>query len=278
MLAFSHIPKTGGTTLIQILRRTYGVRHVDAIDRHAVHSAENVYRARDLRWDLRIHPRLESIAGHELKPHVDYGDLERELAWITFVREPMARSFSQYVQDVQLGYLPASTTYREWTRIAHLGGQNRNAQVRQLCGRESFEAAREVIERKLRFVGVLERFDESLRLLRVRMDRPELPESAGSAKNERRSSGLREKERERDPDFEECLREQNPEDARLYEYVTTTCWRAQQERASRESIPAARAADPDALRPKLRTFANRLYRNAIYKPLVRVDRAFFAGG
>lgn len=278
MLAFSHIPKTGGTTLIQILRRTYGVRHVDVIDRSAVHSADNVYRARDLRWDLRIHPRLESIAGHELKPHVDYGTAERELEWFTFVRDPMARSFSQYVQDVQLGYLPASTTYREWTRIAHLGGQNRNAQVRQLCGRESFEIAREVIERKLRFVGVLERFDESLRLLRVLMDRLELPESAGSAKNERGSSGLREKERERDPDFEECLREQNPEDARLYEYVTTERWAAQQERASRESPPPSCAADPDALRPKLLTLSNRLYRNAIYKPLVRVDRTFFARG
>lgn len=278
MLAFSHIPKTGGTTLIQILRRTYGVRHMDAIDRSAVHSADNVYRARDLRWDRRIHPRLESIAGHELKPSVDFGDLEGELEWYTFVREPLARSFSQYVQDVQLGYLPASTTYREWTRIPHLGGQNRNAQVRQLCGRESFESARAMIEQKLRFVGVLERFDESLRLLRILMHRPELPESAGSAKNERGSASQREKERERDPAFEECLREQNREDARLYEYVTTERWRAQQERASRESTPAARAADPDALRPKLRTFANRLYRNAIYKPLVRVDRACFARG
>lgn len=54
IFAYSHIPKAGGTTLIDILRSHYGWAHVDIISRSGT-SPKN-YMCSDFKSDLKLIP------------------------------------------------------------------------------------------------------------------------------------------------------------------------------------------------------------------------------
>ncbi len=270
ILAFSHVPKAGGTTLIHQLRSHFGWRHLDVIYRGRRADLIKVYERQDLERDLRICPFLASIAGHSLTPAEDFGRYESQLSWFSFVREPKSRSFSQYLQDLKLEAVSEATTFRQWSNEKLLGGRNRNAQVKQFAGVECAETAIAVIEQKKIFVGITEQYDDSLRLWSQVRDIRGLPIGYESPRNVRSSSNARREFAAREPDLEAQLEEHNREDLKLYDYVVNQWWpRALSAAGGEEALAKAPWTQANGWVPWLKLGENRLYRNAIYKPYAR---------
>lgn len=273
MLAYTHIPKAGGSTLTYLLRSQFGLRHVDVAHRFPSSALERHYRLQDLRFDCRIHPRISSIAGHWLKPYVDFGEYTQKLQWYTFVREPGARSFSQYVQDIQLGRVSSATDFDEWAQIDHLGGRNRNVQVKQLAGVEDATQAIRLIEERNIYVGMLENYDLSLLAWREFFKLDNFSLNYVSARNVRSKSNLSSELRERQPNLSKHLSAHNAEDEVLYDYVVRKRFPTQLAdlggQALLESISKGTVVSGN--NPKW-TWMNRVYRNCVYKPLSGIDR------
>ena len=160
LLAFIHIEKTAGETIKWILRSTYGLNHCDV-------SASDVFKPLypyQLDRMQKVYPRMDSIAGHPVTP---YMDLEKgsclPLQYFTFLREPVSQcaSYFQYLA-ITLGIYP-SDRFEEWiqTEWPH------NMQSKRICGEASAQKAMEMIRQKNIFVGLTERFDESIFFLKT---------------------------------------------------------------------------------------------------------------
>src|SRR3990172_5257573 len=91
ILAFVHIPKNAGSYVIFLLRAYYGTNHCRAIAR-----SNGTYTKADLKQDLRLYPGLRSFSSHEVKPYIDYGEMEEKIIWATLLRNPYERFPSQY--------------------------------------------------------------------------------------------------------------------------------------------------------------------------------------
>lgn len=93
IVVFSHIEKTGGTTLIQLLRAKLGVGHVDLIPYRNLSDSSTIS---DIKRAHMFTPGLRSVAGHSLRPFEF--DLKGEfgLSWSALLRDPTARYVSDF--------------------------------------------------------------------------------------------------------------------------------------------------------------------------------------
>jgi hypothetical protein len=274
ILAFCAIPKTGTITLVNLLRRQFGLRHFDCVDRNRPPGG-NDHLAEDLRYDLRVHPWARSIAGHGLKPFIDYQELEGRLLWYTMLREPTERYVSEYRYEVSIGRVKEDlpTWMREYSRD--------NFQVRWLAGEEDVEAAKAAVLGKIRAVGLLERYRESLLIFRQRLGIPEwdvaYPRAYNVAKNGEAFQDLPQMVER----YREEIAERNAMDIALYEFVRDEVWPKHvadyggTEKLENE-VKTVFGGAAQRKTPKLKHLwchgANRAYRNLVYKPLAKLDR------
>jgi sulfotransferase famil protein len=171
MYAFVHIEKTAGTTLNAILRRSFGTRHCDIrlplAKRRRDRWEQRAYvEAADLRRVRRLYRNLRGIAGHNVKP---YGDLRAEfpeVEFFTFLRNPASRFRSHY-----LNRAPGHTqeVFDRWT----VQDWVHNWQTKMIAGEPHAQKAIDLIGERFGFVGLTERFDESLLLMRRWLREPE---------------------------------------------------------------------------------------------------------
>ena len=159
MVVFSHIPKTAGTTLNAILRKNFGSKIVSVIP-----ETGTTYSKSDFESDFGQNSP-SAISGHCLKPFVNYGEHENRFQWITFLRDPIERYISQYVHEKLFDRKPIKDVVSWGEKF-----QRCNWQVKWLAGEENLEKAKEVVHKKLVFVGVVEHFDESLHLMNQRLN------------------------------------------------------------------------------------------------------------
>lgn len=147
MLAHVHIMKTAGQTVRGILRQSYVGTHCDLLARRKAKSS-------DLAWARRFYPELRSIAGHGVVPHSDLHVADKSLRYFTFMRDPVQRCVSHYqFSSPKKRSFPA---FEEWIK------DYSNFQTRILCGTENAKLAIEILEERIEFVGLVERFNESL--------------------------------------------------------------------------------------------------------------------
>lgn len=265
MLAFIHIRKTAGSTIDMILRQTFGAGHCRV--RHGSHRAANPVIAADelgrCRW---VYWRMQSVSGHGIVPHSDLDVLDRSIRFFTFLRDPLARTASDYQFRVVRGGLKKS--FDEWVRT----DVARNQQTKKIARVEDADAAIEMLERRVGFVGLVERFNESLVLWRRWCGTPRL-DIRYESKNVSSDSSIK-KQLLADPNTRRQLAAANAEDQRLYEYVADTLF-PRQIRQYGESF-AADVLDFEATnapRPVLpRQLFSMLLREVIYKPLAPVLR------
>jgi hypothetical protein len=172
--AFVHIFKTAGTTLTGILRRNFSTRHFDTRLFHKRRPAN----AEDLRRIMLIYPRLVSIAGHAVRPFTDMENAYPALRFYTFLREPRSRILSAFRFGAanlvrNEGWRP--TTAKEMDVVLRQTVQKR---AKEMCAAFSPEKhagpAIEMLEKKIGFVGLVERFDGSLFGMRDWMQKPDL--------------------------------------------------------------------------------------------------------
>ncbi|MFG0283442.1 MAG: sulfotransferase family 2 domain-containing protein [Phycisphaerales bacterium JB039] len=174
-LIFVHIPKTGGRTLEDILRRVYlptGAKHFEFEGGRECHD-------RFIRIPLHLRDEFDLLDGH-----CHYGlhrRLSRPATYLTVLREPVDRVLSLYYYIHQCGGLhymyeqvvKGGVTLHEYVEML-LSVEVDNGQVRALnpemlwdvpngqVRRPMLEDAKRNLEHGFASFGLTERFDESL--------------------------------------------------------------------------------------------------------------------
>jgi hypothetical protein len=185
-LIFMHIPKCGGTTLVSVLKRVVP-------EGRRFHVGDDIAGSRMV---LAALPDSERLRIDLLYGHLSYGWhehlLPRQARYFTIVRDPVTRVMSHYnfVRSRKWHYLHSHVVDAKMTVADYVESgvttEVNNGQVRQISGIEDIvqapygrseigygdhhgallERAWENIERHFLLVGLLERFDESMRRLR----------------------------------------------------------------------------------------------------------------
>jgi hypothetical protein len=168
-LIFLHLPKNGGTTFQTIVRRYYSRAETFWIGYN-----------REKKWNLDEFinlPEEKRKKIHLLLGHFMFGlhkYLYGESDYITFLRKPIERtiSFYNYVSRTPQNRLyedvKDKSLFEFVTQIKDF--DINNGQIRKLSGvhgteEEMFDKALDNIEKHFSFVGLQERFDESLIIL-----------------------------------------------------------------------------------------------------------------
>lgn len=275
MYAFVHIEKTAGTTLNNILRRALGTRHCDI--RLPLSKRQNdredhriCVEADDLRRVRRLYRNLRGIAGHNVKPYADLHLAFPDIEFITVLRDPYARFRSHF-----LNRAPGHTreALNEWLD----GGWTHNWQTKMIAGEPDGAKAIELIRTRFGFVGLTEKFDESLLMLRHWLGDPNLnftykPVNCISAKQRPRDAARKKDDMSylESPEVRAQIAAANAEDQKVYDYVTSTVYPKQ-----RAAYGANLAAELNELRERNQAatklsepFVGSFMRNYIYKPLI----------
>ena len=271
LLVFVHINKTAGTTLRYILRSSYGARHCDVEPWHAAWS-DPPFSTADLRRVRKLYPRLASIAGHRITGYVDLEEAGTDLRYMTFLREPVALCASRF--QYQLDYRKKKNlVFEEWIEKDWV----RNSQTQLIGGTTDPAHATSVIDRKEMFVGLTERFDESIVMLRE-LRAPDL-QIGYRPVNVAKSSGVA-KRLLSDPRTRQLIVDANQADLELYDHVMREVYPAQ-ERAYGTSL----SRSVDSFREETRKRYDRrnlalygLKQRMLLRPTIRLYRGRRTGG
>jgi hypothetical protein len=275
MYAFVHIEKTGGSTLNTIFRRVFGTRHCDVrlplarrrLDRH---DQRVCVGAADLRRVRRVYRNLRGIAGHNVKPYADLSAECPGIRFVTIIRDPIARFRSHFINRAPGHTRQALDAWLALPRV-------HNWQTKMIAGEPSANKAIELIATGFGFVGLTERFDESLVLLAQWLDEPSIRfayQAVNRTCDKQRPRDL--SRRQSDISYLETaevrarIQETNAEDQQVYDFVKAEIY-PKQLAAYRGDLAVdlqkfqRRKNEPGQLREPIR---GRLMRNYVYKPLL----------
>ncbi len=163
MLVFIHIQKTAGSTVRYILRSSFGLRHCEAEPWHAQSTGPD-FSSHDLQRLRKIYLNLESIAGHRVTGYVDLQENGTKFRYFTFMRHPLKLAASYFQYNVQERGLK-DLDFEEWVKREW----PRNRQTKMIAGVADVAEAIRIIQAEHIFVGLTERFDESMVLLKALM-------------------------------------------------------------------------------------------------------------
>lgn len=217
ILCHVHIPRTGGTTLADIQRRSFGVRHCDVL-LWPSHVRGQWFSARDLARLRLIYPKLDSVRSHNIAPFSDL-DYKSDVRYYTFLREPIKRCLSNYGRPE-----PGKPSLVKWLEDP----KHRNRQTQHLAGTQNADAAIRILEERIGFVGLTERYDETLVLFKHWAQHPRLDIRYGRPRNAHTTESSGE-QGFTDSATLDAVKEANTEDIKLYRYVTQTLYPRQQE-------------------------------------------------
>ena len=229
MIVFAHMMKTGGTSFLKMLMWHFGKEmlvipgglHLDALP----------YGVEQFRSDqFLMKDSVKALSGHVVRPYQDYGPMEREMNWITFVRDPVKRYVSHYHHSINWDSFyrkHGKDSIIEWEKRFSMG----NYQVRFLAGEENLQKAIDILNQKIKWVGITEKFEESCCSFKNY-----LGEDDFHIELKRTNSSLSNRDEINEILFEnqEFILENNQLDADLYRYILTDVWPEQAKRISIE--------------------------------------------
>jgi hypothetical protein len=174
LLVFLHLAKTGGRTLDTVFRSSYGAGYVQAepwLPPRPMGWGDGdfilpTYGPDEVRRLLRLWPWTRAMGGHTLTLWTGAHEV-RPVRYVAFLREPISRGASHYQYHVNT--TPEPLDWDTWCRWS----EHHNHQTRYFDRAGDPDKAIAAIERHGVFVGLLERFEESL-LLMQRLVAPEL--------------------------------------------------------------------------------------------------------
>jgi len=164
MICFCHMIKTAGLTLHYIFRNNYGFNYV---------RTEKVnFTPDDLYTLLRLNRNIKAISGESLRSVTKLESICPDLKYITFLRDPIERYLSHYNYGRLRNFHKLSLEERikirgemDYQVKFILGAQNRK-EMDFKAGLKEIEKARKIIMNDFAFVGLVEKFDESLILMK----------------------------------------------------------------------------------------------------------------
>ncbi len=166
LVANIHVMKTGGQTMCDILRQSFPGRHCDL-------QVKGVATADDLRFARRFYPSLRSIAGHNVVPLSNLGEACDSIRFFAFLRDPVERCISHYQyrrnKDETSDFEPWLERFANY-QVRFLSRTHTAADPWAIA--PSADLAIEAVEQHVGFIGLQERFDESLVMLRRWVDDP----------------------------------------------------------------------------------------------------------
>jgi len=265
MLVFIHINKTAGSTVRYILRSSFGLYHCEAEPWHAQWT-DPPFSIQDLRRLRKLYPRLESIAGHRITGYVDLQDNGTELKYFTFMRDPLKTCASRFQHNVQYRK-KKNLVFEEWIQR----DWPRNHQTKMIAGVADVDKAIQFIQDKKIFVGLTERFDESMVLLKalVANDLNISFKRVNVANNNTLAQNLLSTESTR-----QMLIEANQADLELYNFVKEELYPAYQREygPNLETDVVTYQLNRDNSFNKLNLNLSRVKQYLIYKPLLYLYR------
>ncbi len=217
--------------------------------------------AADLRRLSIVYRQLVSIAGHYVVPYSDLCHARPDLRFYTFCREPLARMASHYQSLVQKR--PMADDFFAWIKT----GEYWNCQTERLAGCQDADAAIEMLEDKVRFVGLTEHFNESLVMFRRWSDEPQI--DIRYVSHNVASDNSIKRRLLADPASRDALTAANQEDLKLYDHVVREIYPRQRQAygASLADDVAEFEAFNDGTAPMVPMFGT-FVRNCVYKPLM----------
>jgi len=262
---FIHIEKTGGTTLLEAIRRSTAFRHCDLIP---IAKTAQYAEERDISRALLAYPKLRSLAGHSIRPYLDFGVHRPRLKYYTLLRPGVKRYISDFNHDrFKRGY---TGSLKDWLTFE----DRWNFQTCAIAGEPNLEKAKQILVDSFAVVGLLENYDEfvddvATLLTPLKLDRKiTVMNKAGTQLgriDSKNSVKVLRPEDEFDDSVMKMVAEKNELDQKLYEFVKSEIVPRQQaaaiEQSAKTSLPS----------PKMQKFIRRLggaWRNAVYKPTV----------
>lgn len=208
IFVFCHIPKTGGMTFHDMLRRFFGWKHL------IVEPAQEwSYQPSDLERDLKMNPGLASLGGHAMGPFVTFGKHDARMKWYTILRDPIERSISHFQH--QREKMDKQDDFHTWIKLEW----HQNWHVKMLAGEQDLEAAKQILANKIACFGFIEKYHEFLLLLRSRLNWQSFNVTYKRRRNPPRTDVIRREIQANFDEYREPLLAANELDLALYEYA-----------------------------------------------------------
>lgn len=167
VLLFLHVHKTGGTTLRSIIDKQYLADQRLFIYGKEESMKNSTFSEKELR-------NIHCIYGHF--PYGIHRSIQQPFTYITMIRNPIARVISLYNHIIYHKMDPIHQEVKNLSLLEYAAANkvefnNSNLQTSLISGEQNpdLEKAKENIRKHFSVVGITERFDESIYLMKKRM-------------------------------------------------------------------------------------------------------------
>lgn len=223
-LLFLHIEKAAGSTMHDILYSNFFPYYVTTpVPYRLEDDNQNIYlKGGQLNFLRRFTPNFKAAGGHAIRFYKDVLVFFPNAMLFTMLRDPIDRYISHYFYQNEV--MGINRNFEDFLGSSSFS----NFTCKKICGEESSEKAFELIEEENVLTGIVERFDESLILLKYQMEARGLIGNFNTSyapKNERgartRNSCTAETKSSLLEKFHDRIQENNKEDVVLYDKCLT---------------------------------------------------------
>ncbi|MGI1797754.1 sulfotransferase family 2 domain-containing protein [Priestia sp. TRN 1309] len=156
LFVFIHIPKTGGTTLREIINNQYGTERFWGHDNTEADYQQMIITSNK-------NSQLKCLTGH--LPYGIHQLIQRPCTYLVMLRNPIERVISLYYYWKRVAYKPVENlSFEEFVQLPAFQFEVSNGQTSFLSGNRlpDLQKAKENLKNQIAVPGIMEMFNESL--------------------------------------------------------------------------------------------------------------------